>query len=84
MINGLYPKKGELSIGSDADVAIVDLDKQFTIRGENLKTIQKITPYEGIKGVGMPVTTLVRGTIVYEEGQVIGKPGFGKFQRPIE
>jgi dihydroorotase/allantoinase len=84
MINGLYPKKGELSIGADADVIIVDLDKPFTIRGEDLKTIQKVTPYEGIKGVGVPVTTLLRGNIIYDEGQVVGNPGFGRFQRPIE
>jgi allantoinase len=83
-LNGLYPVKGELSIGSDADIVLVDMDKPFTIRGEDLKTIQKITPYEGMKGIGAPVMTLVRGTIVYENGSVVGKPGYGKFLRPLE
>ena len=84
MINGVYPKKGALNIGADADVVIVDMDKQFKIRGEDLKTIQKITPYEGIEGVGAPVMTLLRGSVVYEDGQVVGKPGKGKWLRPIE
>lgn len=82
-INSLYPLKGGLNIGADADVVIVDMDKPFKIRGEDLKTIQKITPYEGIEGVGAPVMTLVRGSIIFEDGQVIGDPGYGKWQKPI-
>lgn len=81
---GLYPMKGELGIGADADVVIVDLDQQFKIRGENLKTIQKITPYENMEGMGVPVMTLVRGNVVFEEGEVIGRPGYGKWVRPLE
>ncbi len=84
MINGVYPKKGGLNIGADADVVVVDMDRPFKIRGEDLKTIQKITPYEGIEGVGAPVMTLLRGAIIYEDGQVIGKPGEGKWLRPID
>ena len=84
MINGVYPKKGALNIGADADVVVVDLDKKFKIRGEDLKTIQKITPYEGIEGVGAPVMTLLRGSIIYEDSQVVGKPGQGKWLRPID
>ncbi len=83
-INGLYPKKGDIIVGTDADIVICDMDMPFHIKGENLQTIQKITPYEGIKGKGMPVMTLVRGEVVYEDGQVIGKPGFGAFQAPLE
>ena len=84
MMNGLYPMKGDLMLGSDADIVIADMNMPFHIKGENLKTIQKITPYEGMKGTGMPVMTLVRGQVVYEDGQVIGKPGYGIFQRPLE
>ena len=72
VMNGLYPKKGDLMLGSDADVVIVDMDMPFHIKGENLQTIQKSTPYEDMKGKGMPVITLVRGKVVYEDGQVIG------------
>ncbi|RLG94802.1 allantoinase AllB, partial [Candidatus Bathyarchaeota archaeon] len=49
-----------------------------------LQTIQKITPYEDMKGKGIPVMTLVRGKVVYENGQVTGKPGYGVFQGPLE
>ncbi len=84
MMNGFYPRKGDLMLGSDADVVIVDMDKPFHIKGENLQTIQKITPYEDMKGKGMPVMTLVRGKVVYEDGQVTGKPGYGTFQSPLD
>ena len=84
MINGLYPVKGGLNLGADADVVIVDMEKPFKIRGEDLKTIQKVTPYEGIEGVGAPVMTLLRGSVIYEDGQVTGKPGHGRWLRPVE
>jgi allantoinase len=81
-INGLYPKKGCIMIGADADLVIVDMDKQFQIKGENLNTIQKITPYENFEGKGMPIMTFVRGELIYENGQILGKPGYGQFQSP--
>jgi dihydroorotase/allantoinase len=84
MMNGLYPQKGDLMLGADADVVICDMDMPFHIKGENLQTIQKITPYEGMKGKGMPVMTLVRGEVIFEDGQVIGKPGYGSFVKPLE
>lgn len=83
VINGLWPRKGGLVVGADADMVVVDMGKPFHIRGENLQTIQKITPYEGMKGKGAPVLTLVRGSVVYEDGAVVGKPGYGAFQRPL-
>ncbi|MBN2336015.1 allantoinase AllB [Candidatus Bathyarchaeota archaeon] len=83
VINGLYPLKGDISLGADADLVLVDMDRPFKIRGEDLKTIQKITPYEGMEGIGAPVMTLVRGEVVYEEGQVTGKPGYGGFLKPL-
>jgi dihydroorotase-like cyclic amidohydrolase len=80
-LNGLFPKKGDIMIGGDADIVLVDMDKPFHIKGENLQTIQKITPYEDMKGKGMPVLTMVRGKVVYEDEQVIGTPGYGEFQK---
>ena len=84
ILNGLYPAKGSINLGADADLVVVDLEKPFAIRGEDLKTIQKITPYEGIKGKGVPILTMLRGEVVYEDDQVVGKPGYGKFQSPLE
>jgi dihydroorotase-like cyclic amidohydrolase len=83
-MNGLYPKKGDIVLGADADIVICDMDKPFQIKGENLHTIQKITPYEDIQGKGMPVMTLVRGKVIFEDEQVAGKPGYGVFQAPLE
>jgi allantoinase len=83
-MNGLYPKKGDILLGADADIVICDMDKQFQIKGENLHTLQKITPYEDIQGKGMPVMTLVRGKVIFEDEQVAGKPGYGVFQAPLE
>jgi len=83
MMNGLYPRKGDIILGADADIVIADMGKPFHIRGEDLHTIQKITPYEDMEGKGVPVLTMVRGKIIYEDGQVVGKPGYGEFQSPI-
>lgn len=80
-IMGLYPHKGALIPGADADLIIVDPDAAFQIRGEDLYSKQKVTAFEGYKGKGIPVTTIVRGEIIMEEGTVIGKPGFGEYQR---
>jgi dihydroorotase/allantoinase len=80
---GLYPRKGVLIPGADADVIIVDPDAAFQIRGEDLYSKQKVTAFEGFKGKGIPVTTIVRGEIILEEGTIIGKPGYGRYQRPL-
>jgi len=79
---GLYPKKGVLVSGADADVIIVDPDAAFQIKGEDLYSKQKMTAFEGFRGKGMPVTTIVRGEIIMEEGTIIGKSGYGEYQRP--
>lgn len=69
---GLYPKKGALEIGSDADFAIVDLDKEWTINAqENQASMCGYTPLDGMKLKGKIVKTIVRGNVVfddYEEG----------------
>lgn len=80
---GLYPRKGVLVPGADADLIIVDPDAAFQIKGEDLYSKQKVTAFEGFKGRGMPVTTIVRGEIIMEEGTVVGKPGYGEYQRRI-
>jgi len=84
-----YPKedkdktrKGALVPGADADIIIVDPDAAFQIKGEDLYSKQKVTAFEGYRGKGIPVTTIVRGEIIMEEGTVIGKPGYGEYQRP--
>ncbi len=76
---GLNPRKGTIAIGSDADIAIWDPDKQVTIENRLLHHDVDYTPYEGMRVTGWPVTTLVRGTRVWDGGEVCGRPGFGLF-----
>ena len=76
-ILGIYPRKGTISIGSDADLVIVDMDKTLEVTPETLQTGTDFTIYEGWKLKGWPVLTMVRGDIILEEDQVIGQPGTG-------
>lgn len=80
---GLYPRKGVIQIGSDADLVIVDMRKEETIQNETTLTKVGWTPYHGRKVKGAPVTTLVRGKVVMENGNVVGKPGDGQFIPPV-
>jgi dihydroorotase (multifunctional complex type) len=82
-IMGLYPRKGVLAPGSDADIIIVDPMSQFVIKGEKLHSKQKITALEGYRGKGRPLTTIVRGKVIMEGGKVVGKPGFGEYLKPL-
>jgi dihydropyrimidinase/allantoinase len=82
-IMGLYPRKGALTPGADADIVIVDPNLEFVVKGEELHSKQKITVFEGHRGRGRPLTTIVRGEIIVDNGRVIGKPGFGEYMKPI-
>lgn len=78
-IFGLYPRKGVIKEGSDADLVIVDTRKKMTIKAERLHYKVGWTPYEGIKVKGAPVMTISRGVVIAENGEVTGKSGHGKF-----
>jgi len=80
-IFNLYPRKGAISIGSDADFTIVDLKMEKTIRAKELHSKNSITPFDGWKAIGAPVYTIVRGEIVAERGEVTGKPS-GRLVKP--
>jgi dihydroorotase len=75
-------RKGRLEVGCDADIAIVDLDAEFEIRDEIVLSKVGWTPYAGRRVKGVIETTLVRGSVVYEDGAVTGKPGWGRQARP--
>jgi dihydropyrimidinase len=78
---GLYPKKGTLLPGSDADFVIIDLDKQQTVHVGDLLTMSEFDIFEGRTLWGGVVLTAVRGEIVFRDGQLIGKPGYGRYLR---
>ncbi len=75
----IWPKKGALRIGSDADLTIIDLNKEDEIKKENMLSKCGYTPWDKYKVKGMPTHTIVRGTIVMDDGEVIGDPGHGEF-----
>jgi dihydropyrimidinase len=78
---GLYPRKGVIAVGSDADFAIWDPEKRVTIGNEMLHHAVDHTPYEGMQVKGWPVVTISRGDIVYENGLVSSTAGRGRFLR---
>lgn len=75
---GLYPRKGTLHPGSDADVVLVDMKRSGKIQAAGLHSIGNATPFEGFETVGLPVRTLVRGVTVARDGQPVGTPGHGR------
>jgi allantoinase len=77
----LYPQKGSLQIGADADLTIVDLDKEWEIDSSKLHSRNRVTPFNGWRGTGQALTTIVRGRVVMQGGEVIGAPA-GKMVRP--
>ncbi len=78
-IYGLYPRKGTIAVGADADLTIWDPDREVSISKEMLHDTMDYTPYEGMKVKGWPVVTLSRGEVIWTDGKVQGNPGRGRF-----
>jgi len=76
---GLFPKKGTISPGSDADIVLFDPNKERTISVDTHHMNVDYSALEGMKVIGEPVTVLSRGEYVIKDKQLIGKPGMGKF-----
>jgi dihydroorotase len=67
---GLYPRKGALLPGSDADIVIVDLDRETVVDSADLQSKGNSTPFQGWVAQGAPIHTLVRGRFVMRDGQL--------------
>ena len=80
-IFGLYPQKGTLLPGSDADVVVVDLDKSWTLAAEDLFSKHKHSAYVGYTFQGKVERTIVRGITVYQDGNIMVEPGYGRLLR---
>ncbi len=82
---GLYPEKGTVAVGSDADLALFDPKKSYTIRAKTNHQNVDYTPYEGYKGKGAPRVVIAQGRVLVKDGKFLGRPGQGRYikRKPI-
>lgn len=76
---GLYPRKGTIAIGADADLAIWDTERRFVVRAEDIHDNVGYTPYEGKELTGWPETVISRGRVVVDGGELKVERGSGEF-----
>jgi len=79
---GVFPQKGNLSEGADADFTVVDMKMKNVIMADGLHSKSKTTPYEGMETQGCPVATIVRGNFVMRDGELTGVKGRGECVKP--
>ena len=77
-IFGLYPRKGAIEVGSDADLVILDLDKEKVCHADELYHMSDFTPFEGRTFKGCAEKTFVRGKLVADNGNIVGEKGYGE------
>ena len=75
----LYPQKGSLNVGTDADITIVDFDRHYKVDRMKFQSISKVTAFDGMEITGKPVRTIVRGTTVMADDKITIDHPAGKF-----
>jgi len=85
-IFGLWPRKGDLAPGADADIVLFDPRPERVLAAAELHSRAGFSPYEGLTVRGRVTTTICRGQVVYRDGEVVGPIGFGEFMpcRPFD
>jgi dihydropyrimidinase len=78
-IMGLYPRKGAIQIGADADIAIIHPTTRHTVSPSTLETNADWSPYEGWDLAGFARTTLSRGDVIVDDYKVVGREGRGRW-----
>ena len=78
-LNGLYPKKGAIIPGSDADIVIWDLDCSYTLDEADLHMATDYSPYHGMELTARPILTMVRGRVVVKDGVLVNEERHGRF-----
>ena len=77
-IAGMYPQKGTISVGSDADITVIDPEKEVTLSVAQMHSNCDFSPYDGVQVKGYPVATISRGTFIYKDGAVMDVRGHGQ------
>jgi len=78
-IFGLWPRKGDIRPGSDADLVLFDPRPRRELSAAELHSRAAYSPYEGLNVHGKVQTTIARGQVIYRDGAIIGDRGFGHF-----
>lgn len=76
---GIFPRKGTIRVGADADLVLVDMAQEHILRNEDIISKAGWTPFHGLQVKGRPVMTLLRGIVVAEDGKVTAEPGTGRY-----
>lgn len=76
---GIYPRKGSLETGTDADISIVDFDREYEVHKEEFQSVSKVTAFDGMKIKGKPVYTILRGNVIMENGELSEDTPIGTF-----
>jgi dihydropyrimidinase len=78
---GMWPRKGTITIGSDADLTIIDPHRRMQIAAARMQSASDFEPHEGFEAVGWPVKTILRGRVVVDDGELRAEPGNGELVR---
>jgi dihydropyrimidinase/allantoinase len=80
---GLFPRKGSITVGADADLVVIDPAREQVVSPDVLHSAQDFTPFAGMRITGWPTHTLLRGRIVFDGQAVIGGPAGRYVKRPV-
>jgi len=80
----VFPRKGQIALGADADFTIIDPAVEWSIRAENMHSHAGWTPFDGMKCTGKITQTILRGHTIYDGEKVLAEPGYGQFVPAIK